>query len=141
MKYRVKKHWSWRSSVLAILRRDSSSGDVQLISLPRHMDRLLNGLYRKQLLYSPSSLCSSTNRNSLGVVSLHPWYVCKQNWLCKTVVYKVFKNRNGNVTYTGEAPPKRLIFFRLQGFLFRRNPPGDWVILILSGQKSCTRII
>ena len=26
-------------------------------------------------------------------------------------------------------------------YSLRRNPPGHWVILILSGQKSCTRVI
>ena len=108
MKYRVKKHWSWRSSVLAILRRDSSSGDVQLISLPRHMDRLLNGLYRKYLLL-PSPLGSSTNRNSSGVEPLHPWYLCKQNWLCKTVIYKVFKQIEMEMlSLLGRLSPKGL---------------------------------
>ena len=28
-----------------------------------------------------------------------------------------------------------------QGKILRQNPPGNWVILIFSGQKPCTRII
>ena len=31
--------------------------------------------------------------------------------------------------------------FSFDKFILRRNPPGNWVILILSGQKLCTRII
>ena len=105
------------SVTLLLSRRDSFSRDVQLISLPRHMDWLLNGLYRENLVW-PIWIFSSTNRNSLNLVTVHPWYVCKHNWLCKAVIYKVFKkNRNGNVIYTGEASTQRLTFYRLQVIL------------------------
>ena len=94
-------------TLIPLLRRDSFSRDLQLVSLPRHMDRLLNmtGLYRKSL----TGTFSSTNKNSLGVVTLHPWYLCKQNWLCKTVIYKVFKKIEVS-SILGRLRPKGLPF-------------------------------
>ena len=127
MKIRLNRQGLWTLPVPLLARRDSFSGDLKLL-LPRHMDWFLNmiDLYQKYLSRRPITSLSSTNRNSSGVVTLHPWYLCKQNWLCKTVIYKVFKKIEVS-SILGRLRPKGLPFSGFRYFYrFFFSGSGIW---------------
>ena len=89
-------------------------------------------------------VCSTPTASPLTrVFALHrKWRGCSQSitFLCnrtRSVFGELVYIRNSNEKYLSTSPFSPTSTNTEQ---WRRNPPGNWVILLFSGQTSCTRI-